>query len=62
MIDPKELDRTTGCIIVRDWPQKSPQWIEARRGILTASNLDQVLSPAKLEVSKSAQGLSLIHI
>lgn len=37
--------------------QGSPEWIEARLGMPTASRFDMILTPAKLDLSKSAEVL-----
>lgn len=40
-----------------DFPQRSPEWFEARRGLPTASRFDQILTPAKGEPSKAQETL-----
>lgn len=39
--------------IHRDLVQKSPEWIAARLGVVTASAVAMIVTPAKLEASKS---------
>jgi hypothetical protein len=41
-------------IFYRDLEQGSDEWLKARLGILTASNFDQLLTPAKMQRSASA--------
>lgn len=43
-------------MIIVDVEQGSPEWWAARIGIPTASEFDKILTPAKLEPSKSADG------
>lgn len=43
-------------MIVVDCAQGTPEWWQARLGIPTASEFDKILTPAKLEPSKSADG------
>lgn len=42
------------AIIVRDIEQSTPEWHALRSGIPTASCFDKIVTPAKLEASKSA--------
>lgn len=44
--------------IHRDLKQGTPEWLQARLGILTASEMSNVLSPAKLDFSKSSNALA----
>jgi len=39
-------------LIIHDAPQRTDEWHRARAGVLTASCLDKVLTPAKLELAK----------
>lgn len=39
-----------------DMEQGTPEWLEARRGIPTASQFHKILSPVKLQPSSSARG------
>lgn len=43
-------------MIIVNCEQGSPEWWQARLGIPTASEFDKILTPAKLEPSKSADG------
>ncbi len=36
-----------------DIEQNTPEWLALRRGIITASNISKILTPAKLEITKS---------
>lgn len=44
-------------IVYTDFEQGSLQWYQARLGIVTSSEVENLLTPAKLEPSKSAIGL-----
>jgi len=41
-------------VIVVDCEQRTPEWYEARRGVITASEFDKIVTPAKLERSTQA--------
>lgn len=39
-------------LIIHDAPQRTPEWHQARAGVLTASCFDKLITPAKLELAK----------
>lgn len=43
-------------MIIIDCEQNEPAWFQARNGILTASEFGKVITPAKMELSRSADG------
>ena len=69
------LDREN-LLVFDELEQNTDEWYETRSGLITASAMDQILTPAKLELSKSRdtyfkqldkkraqqEALSLIHI
>lgn len=43
-------------MIRHDFPQYSPEWWDARRGVPTSSEFSRIVTPAKGDYSKSAEG------
>ena len=42
-------------MIYHDFAQQSEEWYRARLGVATASCFDKIITPKKLELSKSAE-------
>lgn len=43
-------------LVLEDLRQGTPEWFDARRGIPTASHFGEIITPAKGDLSKSADG------
>ena len=44
-------------MIYHDVQQGTPEWVQLRLGVPTASNFDKIMTPAKMQLSKSADKL-----
>jgi hypothetical protein len=42
-------------MIIHDFAQNSPEWIEAHRGVITASSFSKILTAKTMKLSKSAE-------
>src|SRR5699024_1369872 len=47
--------------IYDDLEQGSPEWLEARRGILTASTIGQLITPSRLQTASNDKSRALIN-
>lgn len=50
-----------GIKVYEDLPQGEQEWLEARAGLVTASTVGQLITPAKKQLSKSEAAKSLMH-
>lgn len=44
-------------MLIHDFEQNSPEWYDARCGVITASTFGSVLTPAKMELSSQSKGI-----